>query len=164
MASEAFGEFVDTYGSTVAVFRHEGDRISLACKNDHPQFRGHFPSPHMSVKNVERMIGILLRFVTEVAPDLDWREAGNADVGATSRGFATFGPVLSCDGHEVRVQESSAIGAMKIWLFWPDHETPVLDAGRAAALVRSLHGAIQDAVDPENWRNTPEYLDSWGAE
>lgn len=91
-----------------------------------------------------------------------------AEFETTERGFKIYGEFVDRYESTVRVQESSLVGQTCCWVFAHndpkiiEHPSPHLTAEQARKLVEYLQLFIQDAEDPENWRNDPEYRKAWG--
>lgn len=84
----------------------------------------------------------------------------------TSRGFKICGELEDRYGGSVRVQESSIAGRPCAWIFTDNEEmdnpVPHLTIANAKELVKFLQNFIEDAEDPKNWHNDPEYMEAWG--
>jgi len=104
-----FGHFTDTKGTTIRVVAEEGNIRVYA----DPQPGYEDPSPHMNVDMVMALL-VLLTGPVKVG-------GSHIPLEATQRGFTSYGdPIIDLDGHEVYVQESSAVGAPCAWLFCND--------------------------------------------
>lgn len=88
----------------------------------------------------------------------------------TERGFSEYGGTTDTNGCEVRVQESSIVGEACAWIHTEDVRNvyrgsephPHLNAKQARELAAALLRFADDAEDPDNWRNDPEYRAVWG--
>lgn len=90
----------------------------------------------------------------------------------TERGFSIYGEFIDTYGATIRVQESSAVGPQKIWIYCTGggtvkndkdaNATAHLNIEQMKKLRDILDTAIKDSESPENWRNNMEYIDVWG--
>ena len=78
----------------------------------------------------------------------------------TDRGFAIYGEVTDSRRCTIRVQESSAVGRPHAYLFTDG--APHLSVAQAEELIAALRAFVAHASDPANWRNTDEYMDTFG--
>ena len=91
-----------------------------------------------------------------------------AEFETTERGFTIYGSVTDTKGSKVQVQESSAVGQPKVWIFAesPDPSykdpSPHLSAENVKELIGILKAFLEDAESPDNWRNDREYRDAYG--
>lgn len=88
----------------------------------------------------------------------------------TERGFKIYGRIEDTRACILRVQESSAVGDTKIYIYCTDPEGyrenphPHLNKKQACELIEVLKDYVQDCEEPENWRNDPEYLAEYADE
>lgn len=85
----------------------------------------------------------------------------------TPRGFKVYGRVTDDRDTSIAAIESSAIGCPHLHLYTEAYGTfnqpvPHLSVEQAKDLILILQGFVEDAEDPENWRNTAEYKQTWG--
>lgn len=89
------------------------------------------------------------------------------DFKVTDRGFKIYGELTDSYDTVIRVQESSAVGDPRAWIFCnnPEFETepsPHLSPEQAIDLIRLLQKFVADARDEGNWRNDPSYRKAMG--
>lgn len=86
----------------------------------------------------------------------------------TDRGFKIYGKLTDSKDTEITVQESSAIGRPQAWIFArhpsPDYKNPSphLTPENAMELIKILEAFIEDSHSDANWRNDPEYKQTFG--
>ncbi len=84
----------------------------------------------------------------------------------TARGFSKYGEFKDTYGATIRVQESSAVGPTKVWIFCQKDDrsecSPHLNVEQMKKLRDILSLAIEDAESPDNWRNSSDYIKEWG--
>lgn len=89
----------------------------------------------------------------------------------TSRGFKIFGECIDEYGSTLTLIESSRAGAPNIRLYAHEKEKRSIEAPfsscitfnvqSAKKLIETLQDFINDAEDPNNWRNNSEYKKVW---
>ena len=68
----------------------------------------------------------------------------------------------------VTVKESSIAGRPCVWIFCtnedPNYKNPPphLTVAQAKKVIKGLQKFVDEAEDPEHWRNDPEYQEMWG--
>ncbi len=86
----------------------------------------------------------------------------------TPRGFDLFAEFRDSHGTRIRVQESSAVGPMRCWVFAKsptlENPAPLLTVEQAQQLVDGLQTFIAEATDPGHWRNSPGYVETFGGD